>query len=155
MANAYWIGPRGQIIDVPMRHIGNVISDPKKFGLDKPFISKIYRKYHEPMGREGKAREEIMILLMKNGWIRVRKGMNEWVVQVWNLTDARKNYIWDFIVTGMKKGQLHKYSQVTVQDIRDHHVVSSSVDELVKSLFERKKTKKIKIKELLPKTLGN
>ena len=149
MSNAYWISPRGQIIDVPTRHITNVLENPKQFGLDKPYIVNLYKKHKEPMGLEGKAREEIMILLMKGGWLRVRRSVNEWVIQSWALSDKGKNNIWDFVVHSMKKGIISKYTQITVQDVRNRNVVSSSATELAKSLFEGKK-QRIKIKELLP-----
>lgn len=89
---AYWISPKGAIIEVDGKHISMVISNPKKFGLSKESIKAIYDKYNEPVGLEGKAREYILKNLFKNGWIRIRKYRNFWSVNMKQLTN--KTYSW-------------------------------------------------------------
>ena len=56
---AYWITPKGEILEPKSYHIGSVIDAPKKFGYTKEKLQKIYDKYDERMsaGLEGRARE--------------------------------------------------------------------------------------------------
>lgn len=70
---AYWI-KEDQIIDVSQsRHILEVIKNPKHFGLTTKYIKVIYQKHHEILGSEQNAREELIKMVSKSGWIRVRK----------------------------------------------------------------------------------
>ena len=58
---AYWITPKGEILQPDIRHIGMIISNPKKFGETDKTIEKVYDKHNEPISGtiEGKAREEV------------------------------------------------------------------------------------------------
>jgi hypothetical protein len=69
---AYWITPDGRVITVKTTHIDEVIRTPELFGLNIEEIKALYEKYAEPLGLEGKAREEIMRDLILVGWIRIR-----------------------------------------------------------------------------------
>jgi len=69
---AYWITPEGGVISVKTTHIGEIIRTPELFGLTIEEIRSIYEIYGEPIGLEGKAREEIMRKLILQGWIRIR-----------------------------------------------------------------------------------
>jgi hypothetical protein len=86
LGSAYFIHPyRGQVIYVPHSHISLVISNPEKFHLNFDYIKAIYEKYDERIGLEGKARREILIHLINQGFIRIRKYKNQWKVNVKNL----------------------------------------------------------------------
>lgn len=148
MENAFWVSPRGEVIAVPMRHIANILQDPKKFGLTQADIDAVYRRFNEPTGWEGKAREELMLDAMKRGWIRVRRSMNQWVIQAWRLSRSQKDAIWDFITYALKRGIVGKNSQITLHDIKGDSVVTSSAKELAKALFEQR-TRKVKLADLL------
>ncbi|MBI5805806.1 hypothetical protein HZA73_07150 [candidate division TA06 bacterium] len=72
---AYWISPRGRIIPVTgqvVTHIRAVIKNPARFGLSREAILEAYKRHREPLGLEGKARQEIMAGLLRKGWIRLR-----------------------------------------------------------------------------------
>jgi hypothetical protein len=72
--DAYWISPRGEIMPVDMRHILEIQADPEKFGLSKEYIDDIKERYGDKaLYGEGDAREEVMLKLMANGWVRIRK----------------------------------------------------------------------------------
>jgi hypothetical protein len=72
MNAAYWISPKGEIIYVKTNHIAEVIENPEKFGFTIEFIEYVYKHYNEKIGTEGKAREQLMIALFNQGWIRIR-----------------------------------------------------------------------------------
>ena len=69
---AFWISPQGTIFPVTRSHINEVITNPERFGLTRGGIEAVYRKHKEPLGWEGKAREEIIKGLIVEGWIRIR-----------------------------------------------------------------------------------
>jgi len=69
---AFFISPEGEIITVQTSHIAEIIKDPAPFGLSKDEIYAEYRQCGEPVGIEGKAREKIIKVLIKGGWIRIR-----------------------------------------------------------------------------------
>jgi hypothetical protein len=86
LGNAYFIHPYGgQVIYVPHSHISLVISNPEKFQLNFDYIKTIYEKYGEKIGLEGRARREILLHLIDQGFIRIRKYKNHWQVNVKDL----------------------------------------------------------------------
>jgi hypothetical protein len=86
LGNAYFIHPHeGQVIYVPHSHISLVISNPEKFRLNFDYIKTIYEKYGEKIGLEGRARREILLDLIDQGFIRIRKYKNHWKVNVKDL----------------------------------------------------------------------
>lgn len=82
---AFWISPEGYVMPVELSHISMVIRDPEKFGLTTQDIKAAYRKHNEPVGLEGKAREELIVALLGRGWIRVREYRNYLAVQLLDL----------------------------------------------------------------------
>jgi len=131
---AYWIDPRGTIIPVPMKHINLISSNPKKFGLTKEYITQIYAKHKERLGLEGKAREEIMVNLMSNGWIRLRHHpKTEWIAQLKNLGRREKDYLFDFAVQ-TTDGTLDKMSPYTGMKIMDYKGVIQGQGDLASVL---------------------
>ena len=93
MGIAYWISPKGHIIDVKSKHISTVIEHPKKFGFDNFFIEFMYDNYGEKVGTEGKAREQILMSLFKNNWIRIRKYKKFWTLNVNKLAGRAASYV--------------------------------------------------------------
>ena len=79
--SAYWITPKGDIMEVDSRHIHTIIEYPQNFGFTAAQIRAIYRRHGERIGMEADAREEIMIRLMERGWIRVR-----YIPQLYSIT---------------------------------------------------------------------
>lgn len=96
---AYWISPKGEIVNVVNNHIDVVIKNPSKFGLTLDSIQSLYDYHHEPLGSEGKAREEIIIDLVKRGWIRVRRYRDGYSVNVARISNKQsKDNIFDWAV---------------------------------------------------------
>ncbi len=91
---AFWIHPDGYIVPVNVNHINTVIRHPAKFGFSRGKIEAIYRKHNEPIGSEKQAREEIIIALVKKGWIRLRRYPNlYWSITLGELNDVTKTYL--------------------------------------------------------------
>lgn len=79
---AFWISPRREVFEPRGSHIADVIAHPEKFGTTRARVEAAYKKYHEPLGLEGAAREEIIIELVKNGWVRLRNYRQHWSATV-------------------------------------------------------------------------
>ena len=96
MGVAFFISRAGEIIRVPDNHIGAVIRDPEHFGLTLSEIAAAYMKCGERMSIEGAARREILLKVIKNGWIRVRRYRNYWSITADALTDDAQELLQDW-----------------------------------------------------------
>ncbi len=86
---AYWISPEGAIISVVKSHIDLIFDNPSLFELEMDYIKSVYDRHNEEYRIEGKAREEILLLLFQKGWIRVRRYHRpcHWSLNVYCLND--------------------------------------------------------------------
>lgn len=114
MDGAFWVSPQGQFYAVPGRdlHIGMIIKQPELFGLTREKINQTYEKYGEKVNQEGDAREEIMVDLMKQGWIRIRKYRNHYSVQAFSPDRRSLNNIETGVQHLTNKGVGGKYASV-------------------------------------------
>ena len=90
---AFFLSPSGEIIYVGTTHIAQVISKPEKFGMSFEAIKKVYQQYGERIGLEGKARREILIFLINQGWIRLRRYREYWKVNLNDLNTTNRQYL--------------------------------------------------------------
>ena len=128
--DSYWITHDGKILNVPQTHIEAVLMAPEKFGETKKTIQRSYDKHNEKLNTEGKAREEILVRIMKRGFVRIREYSNRWSIQTWNLT----NKINDAIFAWAKKVYpkiRDKYADVTITLFNKNKLVRSSFDKIV------------------------
>jgi hypothetical protein len=99
---AFWITPSHVVLPVPENHIGMVIDHPDIFGLDLEYIRKVYVRHQEPMRSEGDARVEIILALVKKGFIRLRRHLEKnfqcWSVNVRELDDATLDILKEFFL---------------------------------------------------------
>ena len=91
---AFWY-KNGKIIEVKNLHITDVCENHDIFGLSKEYIQSVYDLFGEPWGSEGRAREKIMIEVMKQGWIRIRQSIgregSRWTIQFDDYEKRQKN----------------------------------------------------------------
>ena len=77
---AFFLSPEGHLIHVPLNHISMVIADPEKFGLTIEEIQASYAMHRKKMGVECEARKELLLKVISQGWVRIRKYRNYWSV---------------------------------------------------------------------------
>lgn len=134
---AFFISPKGEIIYCGVKHITTIIQNPEKFGFDKFFIEYVYGFYNEKIGQEGKAREQLILGLIGEGWIRIRKyGDNFWTVNVNKLTRVVKQYLqkWAKGVLKGKDGVKEYDKTIPVKfDIKNKKVVSADMISIANS----------------------
>jgi len=86
---AFFLSRRGDLIRVPQNHVSTVISDPERFGLTSEEVRAVYERHGEKVGAEGEARRAILLQIITDGWIRLRRYPNRhWSVTANNLTPA-------------------------------------------------------------------
>ena len=133
ITGAFFISPKGEIISTHQTHIQQVVTNPKKFGFTDEIIAHIYDFYNEPKGQEGKAREQILVSLLKQGWIRLRRSKNFWTAQLQKLDMKSKNYLskWAGALLDGKLGfnELDPYVELKILDL-DKLVSSSDLQQL-------------------------
>jgi hypothetical protein len=88
MVIAFFLSPEGRLFQVPSTHIAAVIAEPERFGFTRAEIEAVYEKHQEPLGLEGKARNEILLRMIDRGWIRIRKYRIYWSVTARSLSPA-------------------------------------------------------------------
>lgn len=141
---AYWISPRNEIISVNTTHIDLVIKNPELFGLTSEYIRQKYAEFDEPVGQEGKAREAIMVDLIKRGWVRIRKYRNKgYSINVPSLDSKRAiDNVFDFAAKITTDGihgskEADKYLDVAIVGLKDGNTKRLSLMDVVKGgLFE-------------------
>ena len=145
---AYWISPSGKVSALfgNEKHIEKIIDDPKSYGLDIEEIKAIYNTEGENLGDEGKAREKIILALIKKGWIRIRYYSRDdhYSVNIFKLTKKVKDYIQKWSAAMVENNQ--KYSQV-VLDFPSSKISYSMYDLASDILFtEQRNIKQISLK---------
>jgi len=83
----FFLSPDGILIPVDSKHIAMVIDCPEKFGMTRDQVEEFYRRHGEPLGLEGAAREEILRILLRNGWTRIRNNRGLWSVETQSMTE--------------------------------------------------------------------
>jgi len=79
---AFFLSPSGDLVHVPQNHISTVIADPETFRLTKEEIQTVYDRHGEQMGVEGEPRKELLLRIVADGWIRLRRYPNKY----WSIT---------------------------------------------------------------------
>ena len=135
--SAYWISPRGELIEVGSNHIDVVIKNPAKFGYRLSDIKKIFAKYNETLHSEGDAREKIITDIIKSGWIRLRQYQNYWSVTINILTNKIKDLLYQWANKIMKgRSSSEKYSDVRIVPLgRGSTITKYDVEDISKDIL--------------------
>lgn len=134
---AYWITPKGEILKPDIRHIGAVIKNPRKFGETDKTIQDTYNKHGEEISDtiEGKAREEIMLRVIKRGFIRIRKGtsrMNQsWSIQLNKLNSRVEDYLWEWARKMIdSRVATDKFADVNIHQLSNNKMTKTSLNKI-------------------------
>lgn len=69
---AFFIAPDGRYVPVPELHIIAICASPGTFGYTDEYLRGKFAEHGEQWGSEAHAREEIILNLLRQGWVRVR-----------------------------------------------------------------------------------
>jgi hypothetical protein len=95
-SSAFWVAPNGKILDVNSNHIAQVIKSPKTFGVTSDYITSTYDKHGEKLGQEGDAREEIILHILKAGFLRIRRYRSRWSITLHRMDSRTKKNLSDW-----------------------------------------------------------
>jgi hypothetical protein len=97
-STAFFISPEGLLFPVEGgNHISTIILNPSKFGVTAEQIERVYDFFEERVGVEGIARTQILIQLIRRGWIRLRRyPKSHWSVTVPALTSSVADLLQDW-----------------------------------------------------------
>jgi len=124
---AFFISPEGEFINVSSTYHIQVITDnPAMFGLSLEHIRDTYSKYNEKMNVEGKARAEIIMKIIEQGWIHIRKEVKScWIINAWELNETTRKLLAQWahsVLTGtMGVKELNCHAPVTICTVDEVH----------------------------------
>jgi len=140
---AMFISPKGDFIAGDTSHIDMVTSNPRKFGYTIEEIRKIYEKYKERMGVEGRARDEILINIMKQGWIHIRRRPNlYWNVMIGKMNKRTQGFLYDWAnkilkgVHGIK--ERNKDARVNINSVDGRYSKMVTVEDITRFALHEK-----------------
>lgn len=128
--SAYWISPKGNIMEVDSRHIHSIIAHPELFGMTRAQIMAAYRKRGEHLGQEGNAREDIMVRLIRKGWIRVRYVPQQYLVtaqlsRAYHKSGSHVPVLTSWAREMMKRRDMPESVSVNILDLQGEYVMPS------------------------------
>ena len=143
----YWV-KGSDVYDVTTSsHIRFILENPDKFGLTDLELDQWYKKYNEPIGFEGKARNEIIKSVANQGWVRVRhyyRPQEYWSIQA-DSTRIREETITNFIWWALEHKLMVKDDTVILMgyaDDFDKHTYDYRDGGVVKYLMKENKWRK-------------
>ncbi len=117
----YWVRNK-RIVDVTNSvHITYLNHNPTLFGLTQKKIEQIHKKYNERIGIEGNARNELIKLGCRSGWIRVRHYVGEgdyWSIQFDDWKKRKKTAI-GFVRKAVRNNIVSKYDELILTGFDD------------------------------------
>ena len=106
--DAYWLSPTFEIFEVKQKHINFISENVEKFGLTRVDYNLTFKKYNEPFGFEGKARNELMENAFKKGWIRLRNRVNQgYVCELWEYNKSAKANVLNWVQNILMKSDAY------------------------------------------------
>lgn len=138
VGNAFWINPYGKILDIGHgKHITSMTQAPEKFGLSLDDIKSAHAKHGEPMGIEGKAREELIQDAMRRGFMHIRLYPGKfWAVNVWDANRKTKKALSTWAEKAMDHPGAGKHMPVRITSIKDGQTTRSTVQDLYYGMDE-------------------
>jgi hypothetical protein len=133
-ASGFWVSPHGEAIRVTGDHISAVIANPKVYGYTKEKLEEIFKKHGEEMHVEDKAKEEIILDMMRRRWIRLREfyGRNDFIrLLVQKLDRKTIDRITDFF-TDWKDAEKLAFTPVKITDIATNSMETMPVHKIRK-----------------------
>lgn len=133
-----WLSPYDGIIELApgQTHINHVVNNPETYKIDRSYILSVYDKYNEILGSEGYARNEILLKLLKKGFVRVRKQRQNkdrvWAIETIRFDSRTKDRIFSFLMN--QKYKVDSFF-VTLLDKDGKSVIDTfrSIDKILES----------------------
>ena len=137
MYDAFFISPDGEVIGVPNRHVLLICAEPETFGLTRESVEDAYARHKEKIGWEGHARNEIILGLLKRGWVRIRFELTSgsWGIQIFEELNADPRGNISGFLAKVSKGEVKSCwkreapPNIVIRDTRKNVVFRGSLKE--------------------------
>lgn len=133
-----WVAPSGDFTETDV-HIADILRNPPKFGLTKSYIDDLYDRYGETQyapdnsPTEGEAREELILTVLQNGWIRYRRYKNYFSVNVWKLDRNTVERLKSWIRAMSKHSLMGKYDELRISELASDSMRTVEADDLLRN----------------------
>jgi hypothetical protein len=146
------LSPKNELIPVGDNHISMVISHPEKFKVTKDYVKDKYNSYGEPLGQEGKAREDIIKELVSKNWVRIRRYRQGWSLNVIDTHNRKIENLMAEWAFGMLNGdygekERDKYIDVVITGLKGNPI-RTDMESLAKGMNESERVGIRFIKEI-------
>ena len=138
----FWILKNGNIIKPDSRHILAVVASPAVFGETEDSIRKTFNKYGQDIASnfEGKAREEVLLRVIRRNHIRIRKNQSKqnqhWSIQLYKLEPERIASIASW-AKQIFADLTDPYSDVVIHQLYDDTKYKTSFNHLLEGVYDR------------------
>jgi hypothetical protein len=132
---AFFLSQTGDLIHVPTSHIGTIISGPERFGLTREEIDAAYQKHGERIGVEGEARKELLLRIINQGWIRIRRYRQRWSITAPSLSPVVHQRLRDWAtqmlcgIDGFKEQDRHMPVRISSSEGEFHCTIGEIADD--------------------------
>lgn len=135
-----WMTPNGDYTESAI-HIGDILNYPSKFGLTSDFIDKVYARHGEAKvsaGRptEGEAREELILLVLKNGWVRFRRYKQYWSVNLYKLDSIMMRKLSKWCAKMISDGLMKQHDYLKISDFATDELHEAIVSDILKGRLD-------------------
>jgi len=150
MCDAYWVSPVGEMLSVKSTHIEAVVKNPEMFGITRTYIKEVYKKYRETVGLEGKARDEIVEVLIDKGWMRIRydKSQDYYIVGFKYFDKKQIDYLRNWAMDILALDDKFATKTVHLNDMKDV-LETCNIKQLASDYLYTKFNRNVFIKEII------
>lgn len=127
-----------EIIEIRGSHVAYLLEHPENFNMDREWMLEQYREFGEPIGFEGKARAEILIQAMSDGWVRIRESFSKeggrWTFEFYTWA-SRRDTVRHFVRWARIGRAIQMFDVIELNGIDDGFRRTTDIGE-IESLFE-------------------
>ena len=133
--HCFWILADGTIVKPDSRHILAVAAAPSAFGETRESVEQTFAGYgqHAQSNYEGRAREEVLLRVIRRNHARIRKNRQKWnqywSIQLFELTRERQQAIaaWAQYISTRTED---RFADVVIYCFADKTKIRTSLDQL-------------------------
>ena len=112
----FWVRDR-RIMSLISTHVRAIVDYPGVFGLSAEQVHSAFERYDERIGREGRARIELIREASRAGWVRVRhytgRARDYWSIQA-DTIEGRRETINLFLRFALEQGIAHEHQEAFI-----------------------------------------
>ena len=81
----------------------------------------------EKLGQEGIVRNEMILSLIKRGWVRIRLYNGTWHLEAWTLDHRTTTNVNSWVLQMLKNGLMDEYTDFIMTTLKDNVTFTSAI----------------------------